>query len=128
MDWDDIQVPGNWELQGYGIPMYANAEYPYPKNPPYIDNADNPVGSYKREFILPEGWENRKVYLHFAAGAAAMYVWVNGLKVGYSQGTKVPAEFDITRYIKNGTNTIAVEAYRWCDGSYLVCCFCSLIF
>ena len=119
LDWDDIQVPGNWELQGYGIPMYANAEYPYPKNPPYIDNADNPVGSYKREFILPEGWENRKVYLHFAAGAAAMYVWVNGLKVGYSQGTKVPAEFDITRYIKNGTNTIAVEAYRWCDGSYL---------
>lgn len=119
LDWDDIQVPGNWELQGYGILMYANAEYPYPKNPPYIDNADNPVGSYKREFILPEGWENRKVYLHFAAGAAAMYVWVNGLKVGYSQGTKVPAEFDITRYIKNGTNTIAVEAYRWCDGSYL---------
>ena len=119
LDWDDIQVPGNWELQGYGIPMYANAEYPYPKNPPYIDNADNPVGSYKREFILPEGWKNRKVYLHFAAGTAAMYVWVNGLKVGYSQGTKVPAEFDITRYIKNGTNTIAVEAYRWCDGSYL---------
>jgi beta-galactosidase len=118
-NWKDIQVPGNWEMQGYGIPIYTNVQYPYPKNPPYIPHEDNPTGSYKRSFDLPDGWNGRRVYLHFEAGTAAMYVWVNGQKVGYSQVTKSPAEFDITPYVHQGKNHVAVEVYRWSDGSYL---------
>ncbi len=117
--WNDIKVPGNWELQGYGTPIYTNITYPFPKNPPFIDHSDNPVGSYKRTFELPASWDGRRVYLHFESGAAAMYIWVNGQKVGYSQDTKNPAEFDITSYVKKGLNSIAIEAYRWSDGSYL---------
>ena len=117
--WDEIQVPGNWELQGYGTPIYTNIKYPFPKNPPYIDHKHNPVGSYRRDFKLPESWEGREVYLHFAAGTSAMYIWVNGEKVGYSQVTKSPAEFDITPYVKKGRNMIAIEVYRWSDGSYI---------
>nr|WP_320057818.1 glycoside hydrolase family 2 TIM barrel-domain containing protein [uncultured Bacteroides sp.] len=118
-DWDNIKVPGNWELQGYGIPIYTNVAYPHPKNPPYIPHSDNPVGSYKRSFDLPQTWDGRRVYLHFEAGTSAMYIWVNGAKVGYSQVTKSPAEFDITSYVKPGKNNVAVEVYRWSDGSYL---------
>lgn len=117
--WREIKVPSNWELQGYGIPIYTNITYPYPKNPPYIDNNDNPVGSYRREFDLPKTWNNRRVYLHFESGTSAMYVWVNGNKVGYSQVTKSPAEFDITEYVREGKNQLSVEVYRWSDGSYL---------
>lgn len=117
--WDEITVPSNWELQGYGTPIYTNIKYPFPKNPPYIDHKHNPVGSYKRTFNLPLNWEGRRVYLHFAAGTAAMYIWVNGEKVGYSQVTKSPAEFDITNYVQKGENTLAVEVYRWSDGSYI---------
>ncbi len=117
--WNDIQVPGNWELLGYGTPIYTNVTYPFPKNPPFIDHSDNPVGSYKRTFELPASWNGRRVYLHFESGTAAMYIWVNGQKVGYSQDNKNAAEFDITPYVKKGKNTIAIEAYRWSDGSYL---------
>ncbi len=118
-DWKEINVPGNWELQGFGTPIYSNVEYPHPKNPPYIAHSDNPVGSYKKEFELPDTWDDRRVYLHFEAGASAMYVWINGQKVGYSQVTKSPAEFDISKYLNAGKNTISVEVYRWSDGSYL---------
>lgn len=118
-NWDEINVPGNWELNGYGTPIYTNINYPHPKNPPYIPHYDNPTGSYKRSFNLPKEWENRRVYLHFEAGTSAMYIWVNGQKVGYSQVTKSPAEFDITPYVRPGNNTLAVEVYRWSDGSYL---------
>ena len=118
-NWKEIQVPSNWELKGYGIPIYTNITYPFPKNPPYIDHSDNPVGSYRRDFILPENWDSRRVYLHFEGGTSAMYVWVNGQKVGYSENTKSPTEFDITPYVKPGKNLVAVEAYRWSDGSYL---------
>jgi len=118
-NWKEIDVPGNWELLGYGTPIYTNVTYPFPKNPPYIAHKDNPVGSYIKEFDLPSLWKNRKTFLHFEAGVAAMYIWVNGEKVGYSEGTKNPAEFDITQYIKTGKNKIAIEAYRWSDGSYL---------
>jgi beta-galactosidase len=118
-NWKEITVPSNWELNGYGIPIYTNITYPFVKNPPFIDHADNPVGSYKRTFELPEYWNNRRVYLHFEAGTSAMYVWVNGEKVGYSENTKSPAEFDITKYVKKGKNQVAVEVYRWSDGSYL---------
>lgn len=117
--WDLIQVPSNWELEGYGTPIYTNVKYPFPKNPPHIPHNDNPVGSYRKDFHVPDDWTGRRVYLHFKAGTSGMYVWVNGDKVGYSQVTKSPAEFDITEYVKKGNNTLAVEVYRWTDGSYL---------
>jgi len=119
VNWKEIQVPSNWELKGYGIPIYTNATYPFPKNQPYIDHSDNPVGSYRRNFDLPQTWNGRRVYLHFEAGTSAMYIWVNGQKVGYTENTKSPAEFDITSYVKPGKNLVAVEVYRWSDGSYL---------
>lgn len=118
-NWKELQVPSNWELNGYGIPIYTNVTYPFDKNPPFINHADNPVGSYKRDFVLPENWNNRHVYLHFEAGTSAMYIWINGEKVGYTENTKSPAEFDITKYLKAGKNSLAVEVYRWSDGSYL---------
>ncbi|SHG90939.1 beta-galactosidase [Flavobacterium fluvii] len=118
-DWKEIEVPSNWELKGYGIPIYTNITYPFPKNAPFIDHKDNPVGSYKREFSLPKNWDGRHVFLHFEAGTSAMYIWVNGEKVGYTENTKSPAEFDITKYLKQGKNDVAVEVYRWSDGSYL---------
>lgn len=117
--WNNIRVPANWELEGFGIPIYTNVRYPHPANPPYIDHADNPVGSYRRDFNIPASWNGRRVYIHFEAGAAAMYVWVNGQKVGYTQNIKSPAEFDITAYVQTGKNTVALELYRWSDGSYL---------
>jgi len=119
MNWKEISVPSNWELKGYGIPIYTNMTYPFPKNQPFIDHSDNPVGSYRRYFELPATWCNRRVYSHFEAGTSAMYIWVNGQKVGYTENTKSPAEFDITKYAKQGKNLIAVEVYRWSDGSYL---------
>ena len=117
--WDDISVPSNWELEGYGTPIYTNVKYPFPAQPPYIPEDDNPVGSYRRNFDIPQTWNNRKVVLHFEAGTSGMFVWVNGQKVGYSQVTKSPVEFDISSYVRAGENTLAVEVYRWTDGSYL---------
>ncbi len=119
LNWKEIQVPSNWELKGYGIPIYTNINYPFKVNPPYIDHSDNPVGSYRRDFQLEPTWNGRRVYLHFEAGTSAMYIWVNGKKVGYTENTKSPAEFDITNYVKPGKNLLAVEVYRWSDGSYL---------
>ncbi|WP_281613791.1 glycoside hydrolase family 2 TIM barrel-domain containing protein [Flammeovirga sp. SubArs3] len=118
--WNDIEVPSNWELQGFGTPIYTNVEYPFtPVDPPNIPHDDNPVGSYKRTFNLPVNFEGKQVFVHFAGVRSAMYLWVNGEKVGYSQGSKTPAEFDITSFVKEGENQIAVEVYRWSDGSYL---------
>jgi len=117
--WDDITVPSNWEMQGYGTPIYTNITYPFPKDAPRIPHDDNPVGSYKRTFQLPDGWNGRRTILHFDGSTAGMYVWVNGHKAGYVQSTKNPAEFDITEFVKPGDNEIACEVYRWTDGSYL---------
>jgi len=118
-DWDEISVPANWELNGYGIPIYTNVRYPFPANPPKIPDEYNPVGSYRYWFEIPDNWKERDVILHFGAVKSAMYLWINGHKVGYSQGSKLPAEFDITDYVVNGKNLIALEVYRWSDGSYL---------
>jgi beta-galactosidase len=118
-DWDDIEVPSNWEMKGYDVPIYCNVTYPYKNDPPFIQHEYNPVGSYKRSFKIPSGWKNKEVFLHFGAVASAFYVWVNEHLVGYSQDSKTPAEFNITQYLKRGNNTLAVEVYRWCDGSYL---------
>lgn len=117
--WDDIPVPGSWETHGYGITRYINYGYAFPINPPYVDHDDNPVGSYRRTFEIPRGWQGRRVYLHFEAGTAAMYVWVNGQKVGYTQNARTNAEFDITPYIRLGVNSLACEVYKYSDGSYL---------
>ncbi|MBN2103420.1 DUF4981 domain-containing protein [bacterium] len=127
--WDDIEVPSNWQMKGYGKPIYTNVTYPFVKNPPYVmtpayDNwtnseFPNPVGSYRRSFVIPDDWNEREVYIHFAGVQSAMYVWVNGKKAGYSQGSMTPAEFNITPYLQKGKNTLAVEVYQWSDGSYL---------
>ena len=159
--WDDIEVPSNWEMEGYGTPIYVNSGYPFrpqlpaevqkdpiawykanynvPEglsteeiyrkfyaevaskvvpNPPFITR-DNPVGSYVRTFTIPEDWNDKKIVLHFGGVSSAMFVYVNEQKVGYSQDSRLPAEFDITKYVKPGENKVAVQVFRWCDGSYL---------
>ncbi len=117
--WNDIKVPGNWELQGFDVPIYTDEPYPFKPNPPKPPHDYNPVGSYRRDFVLPEAWDGRRVFIHFAGVRSAMYLWLNGREVGYSQGSRTPAEFDVTPYVKKGKNTVAVQVYRWCDGSYL---------
>ena len=117
--WDEIEVPGSWELQGYGIPHYFDVAYPFPPDPPWIPHDYNPVGSYLRTFSVPAEWDGREVYLVFDGVSSAMYVWINGRRVGYSQDSRTPAEFRITDYLGPGENTLAVEVYRWSDGSYL---------
>jgi len=118
-DWKTIKVPGNWEFQGYGKPHYVNIGYVFPANQPFIPHEYNPVGSYVKYIELPESWHDKRTYIHLGAVNSAMFIWVNGKKVGYSQGSKLPAEFDITDYVKAGNNKIAIEVYRWSDGSYL---------
>ncbi len=128
-EWKDIPVPSCWQLQGYGIPIYTNVTYPYSvyqktykdEDLPKIDHEYNPVGSYKREFTVPKKWleMERPVFVHFDGVKSAFYLWVNGIKVGYSQGSMTPSEFNITEFVSEGTNTMAVEVYRWSDGSYL---------
>ncbi len=117
--WKRIPVPSNWECQGYEYPIYTNVKYPHAKTPPNIQKHYNPVGSYKRTFIIPEDWDKKEVFLHFGAVSSAFYVWVNETSVGYSEDSKTPVEFKITDYLKPGENTLAVEVYKWCDGSYL---------
>lgn len=118
-NWDSIAVPSCWQLKGYGTPIYTNIKHPFPADPPHIKR-DNPVGSYRTTFSMPENWEDRQVFLHFAGVQSAFYLWVNGKKVGYSQGSMTPAEFNITRYLrKDKKNVLAAKVVRWCDGSYL---------
>lgn len=118
-NWGKIPVPGAWEFNGFGIPAYINMNFGIPKNPPYIDIKDSPTGLYRRTFDLPENWDKRRVFLHFEAGTNSMYVWINGQKVGYTQNSKSPAEFDITPYIKKGQNLLACEVHKYSDGTYL---------
>jgi beta-galactosidase len=117
--WATIPVPSCWEMQGYGIPIYTNVTYPYPANPPFIPHEYNPVGSYRTEFEVPENWKGRRVIVHFGGVYSFFYLWVNGKEVGLSKDSKLPAEFDLTPYLKPGKNLIAASVYRWSDGSYL---------
>lgn len=117
--WHSIPVPGNWELHGFGLPIYTNIIYPFPKNPPFIDRAFSPVGTYRKTFTVPEDWKGREVILHFGSVTGAMYVYVNGQEVGFSKVSKTPAEFNITRFLKPGENLLALQVFRWHDGSYL---------
>lgn len=117
--WDTITVPGNWELQGFGTPHYVNIEYVFPANQPFLPADYNPVGSYRRDFTVPSHWRGQQVVLHLGAVNSAYYVWVNGKRAGYSEDAKLPAEFDVTALLQPGRNTIAIEVYRFSDGSYL---------
>jgi beta-galactosidase len=117
--WPKIPVPAVWELQGYGIPIYSNVRYPHPADPPRIPHSYNPVGSYRTTFSPPAEWQGGQTCLRFDGVYSAFYVWVNGERVGYSEDSKGPAEFNITDYLRPGENLLAVEVYRWCDGSYL---------
>ena len=117
--WKTIQVPGMMQAQGFGKPMFTNIKYPFPANEPLIPHEMNEVGSYRRDFEVPANWNGKDVFLHIGAAGAAYYIWVNGEKVGYSEDSKLPSEFDLTKYVHAGKNTIAIEVYRWADGSYL---------
>ncbi len=118
-EWADINVPANWELEGFDYPIYTNVPYPHAKTPPLIQKHYNPVGSYKRTFTIPSEWKGKEVYLHFGAVSSMLNVWVNEQFVGYSEDSKTPAEFNVTKYLKKGENTLAVEIFRWSDASYL---------
>lgn len=118
--WDSIKVPGNIELQGFGTPVFRNIIHPFDsKNPPFIPAKDNNVGSYHRTFTIPENWKNRQILINFDGVESAYYLYINGKKVGYSENSYSPSEFNITKYITTGINTISVQVYRYSDGSYL---------
>lgn len=125
--WKEVPVPSNWEMLGYGTPIYTNITYPFLNRPPLIqpqrgyttETEPNPVGSYRREFELPSDWDGKEVVLHFNGVYSGIYVWVNGEKVGYSEGASNDAEFNITNYVRKGKNTIAAEVYKYTDASYI---------
>lgn len=116
--WDKIQVPGVWQLQGYGRPHYSDLYYPFPVHPPHVPTK-NPTGCYRRTFYIPTDWDGQNIHLRFEGVDSSFHVWVNGHEVGYSQGSRLTSEFDITPFISDGMNSIAVQVYQWCDGSYL---------
>ena len=127
--WKTLAVPANWEVNGYGTPIYVSAGYPFKIDPPYVTREPkkewttyeerNPTGQYKRTFILPAAWQSGQTFLRFEGVMSAFYIWINGKRVGYSQGSMEPSEFNVTSYLKNGENQIAVEVYKYSDGSYL---------
>ena len=127
--WKEIPVPSNWQVKGYGVPLYSNIPYPFKKDPPRVMGEPpkeftnyaqrNPVGSYRRTFTVPQDWTGRQVFIQFDGVDSAFYLWINGKQVGYSQGSRTPALFNITSFLVPGENAIAAEVYRYCDGSYL---------
>lgn len=127
--WKTLAVPANWEVNGYGTPIYISAGYPFKIDPPYVMREPkkewttyeerNPTGQYKRTFTVPDGWQEGQTFLRFEGVMSAFYVWMNGERVGYSQGSMEPSEFNVTPYIKKGVNQIAIEVYKYSDGSYL---------
>lgn len=128
-NWETIEVPSTIERQGYGVPLYTNSVYPFKSEPPYVMKTPapqytsyrqrNPVGSYVRTFTVPEAWKDKQIILHLAGVSSAAFVWVNGNQVGYSQGSRLPAEFLLNNYLKEGENLLAIETYKYSDGSYL---------
>lgn len=127
--WREIRVPSNWEMEGYGTPIFSNITYPFKRDAPRVTaepprewtayKERNPVGSYRRTFEVPAEWAGRQIFLNFGGVSSAFYVWVNGARVGYSEDSRLPSEFNVTPYIKSGANLVAVEVYRWSDGSYM---------
>ena len=128
--WDNFRIPASWEVNGYGLPIYVNQPYDFAghnlrygkMNPPYDIPADNnPVGSYRKKITLPAGWKSKSIFLHVGNAKSCLFVWINGKKVGYSEDSKLAAEFDVTDYLNEGENLIAFQVYRWSDASYLEC-------
>lgn len=117
-DWAEIQVPSNWELQGFGEPVIRNIQYVFSANPPFID-VENPVGTYRKAFTVPSDWKDKEVILHFGSITGYAQIYVNGRKAGMTKASKTPAEFDITGFLKEGVNLLSVQVYRWHDGSYM---------
>ena len=118
--WDEIPVPSNWQLLGdYDAPIYTNINHPFPADPPQVPTDTNSVGSYRTTFNVPDTWQGKQLFLHFAGVQSAMYLWVNGQQVGYSEDSMTPAEFNITEFVQSGSNTLAVQVINWSDGSYL---------
>src|SRR5919202_666585 len=127
--WREIRVPSNWEMEGNGTPIYTNITYPFKRAAPRVTEElpptwtaykeRDPVGSYRRTFAVPMGWRGRQVFLTFGGVNSAFYVWVNGARVGYSEDSRLPSEFDVTEHLRPGANVVAVEVYRWSDGSYM---------
>ena len=121
--WGQMKVPGVWEMNGYGDPIYVNVGYAwrsqYKNNPPYVPIENNHVGSYRKEIIIPTEWSGKEIFAHFGSVTSNMYLWVNGKYVGYSEDSKLEAEFNLTKYLKPGKNLIAFQVFRWCDGTYL---------
>ena len=118
-DWGTIQVPANWEVEGYDRPIYLDERYPFDTQWPNVPSDYNPVGTYRKEIELSKQFLEEQVILHFEGSKSAMYVYVNGTYVGYSEGSKTPAEFDITEFLSEGKNLIALQMFRWSDASYL---------
>jgi beta-galactosidase len=120
--WKTLPVPSVWELNGYGYPVFYDTKFAFGEtNPPYIPAEKNPVGSYRTEFTVPENWDGRHIFIHFGGVKSALYVWVNGEKVGYSEDSFTPAEFDLTPFLKKGENLLAVQVFKYCDGRYMEC-------
>ncbi len=121
--WKTIPVPSNWDMQGYDYPIYVNTTYEFTENPnpPFVPTEHNPVGQYVRWFEIPKDWLSRRLFIQLGAVKSAFYIWINGTKIGYSEDSKTAVEFEITKYLKPGKNKVALEVYRWSDGSYLEC-------
>jgi beta-galactosidase len=119
--WDFIRVPGSWELQGFDCPIYTDVSYPFPVNPPFVPTDYNPVGAYSTEFTVPEGWDDMDVFLDFEGVESAFFVYVNGVEVGYSEDSRLPATFKINKYLHKGSNRLSLKVMRYSDGSYLEC-------
>lgn len=117
--WKNIEVPGSWELQGFDAPIYTDVSYPFPTNPPVQPEDYNPVGAYVREFSVPENWNGMDIYIDFEGVESAFYCWVNGELAGYSEDSRLPAHFNITKLLKKGKNKLAVKVFRFSDGSYM---------
>lgn len=119
--WDDITIPSNWQLTyKYDPPIFTNIKHPFPADPPYVPKEDtNATGLFRRTFTVPDAWKDKQIFLHFGAVQSALYVWVNGKKIGYHEDGMTPAEFNITSYLQKGENTLAAEVINWSDGSYL---------
>jgi beta-galactosidase len=118
-EWDTIHVPSNWEMQGYGDPLFRNVTTPFRPDPPHVPREYNPTGSYRRTFLIPASWKNKEIFLRLEKTASASFIWINGKEVGFNEGGQEPAEYDITHYIKQGKNIIAVAVFKYSDGYYL---------
>ncbi|MDL2224281.1 DUF4981 domain-containing protein [Bacteroidales bacterium OttesenSCG-928-M06] len=118
-EWKDIQVPGSWETQEFGIPVYTNVTYIFPANPPYVDNDDLPIGTYRTKFEIPASFKDKEIFINFGSISGAATIYLNGEKVGYTKVAKTPAEFNITPYIQSGENILAIQIFKWSDASYL---------